>query len=142
MHQGCRPYSQSGNQSCTSTLIHATRHNIDDIRTRDDDQSQSRSQKKDNCRECRHEILLFIRCAGSSIPEVGLRFDNPKIVLSHASFSLPNCSISTHPSVPQIVPDIAMIIISSNLCLFVLSTRGSFNDEKWLPQSDASCCSI
>src|SRR5438034_1434171 len=76
-----------------------------------------------------------LRCANTR-PNVscdGIPFGNSKIVLSYASFERPNCSTSTHPSAPQIVPHIATIMISSSLCLFVLSILGSLNDDFPIP---------
>jgi hypothetical protein len=50
---------------------------------------------------------------------------NSRILLSHSRFALPNCSISTQVSAPQITAQMAIIRISCKLCLRVRSIRGS-----------------
>lgn len=55
----------------------------------------------------------------------GMPLDSSRIVSSHSCFTFPNCSISSHTSAPQITAQIAIMMISINLCNFVRSIRGS-----------------
>ena len=88
-------------------------------------------------KSCTHSRKQARNCSGliraNTLPKVacdGMPLGSTRNLSKNARLSLPNCSISTQSSAPQMTAQMAMVMMSSSSCSFVRSTLGSPNALK------------
>jgi len=91
------------------------------------------------------KLKLVAHPVGNTRPKVsceGIPLGNCNNSVSQAPFAFPNSSMPTHPSAPQITPQMAMMIISRKRCNLVRSIRGSSTCAKIVSRARRSRSSI